>query len=533
MPPVAQEVHEAIDRGARYFKRCIAHQFDPADSSVPISDADPVAGPFAAYGSDVGGPALCLGLPILDGEISKGPWIEDGPGSVGYYPLKAKGTILFSHVNRRSQCNQEQLILETGTRTEDGVSFNYYQSSTKYELKETSDGVTAAVCSYTYESRWNHSDGSASRIIMSVKMLSQDRQFGRLIWFPHELLDLADEETKVVFDKRATYPYGIEVPFLAKNPVRVQRAVSHLLKEIGLYLGDSDSLDWSRKVLTYTQDYELAPDIWDCMFGQTPGHGEDWFHSEEAFRDQLSLRLIRFRLSLSPYQSHTSISVVRRTYLDSFFPNSPYCWALQAIDSLHRRGADAIPYALGKLRACEWDGNGTKKTQDICGWFGAGIHINRVCIPWGTGGILPTDFVYKGDWVTPFFLAASCLYGYVRRFGSASEAQEVKVWADEAAEVVLKMQFPPSGEFENSSLGTVALPHAAGGFIDAYYVNSDGSLRQHGWQSKLMMAAEYVLSNFFSYDEQPVDTGAFGGYFENSLFGLHGLMIYATEVLGN
>ena len=124
MPPTAQEVHDAIDRGAQYFKRCIAVQYDPADDSTPIQDADPVPGPYAAYGGDVGGPPLVLCFPIHGAEVGQGPWQNLGPGGVGYYPIKLKGNVLFTHINRKSLCKQTALGNTVGHGSEEGVNFD-------------------------------------------------------------------------------------------------------------------------------------------------------------------------------------------------------------------------------------------------------------------------------------------------------------------------------------------------------------------------------------------------------------------------
>ena len=366
---------------------------------------------------------------------------------------------------------------------------------------------------------------------MSVKMLWQDREWGRVAWFPYEILDLEDGETKVMWDVRANEPHGSPAPFLSKFPVRVQRTVSRLLRELALHLGDQEAFELSGKVLAHTESYELPPDIWDCVYGPTPGHGDDWFFSEEPFRDHEVLPRIPPRFTLMPYQSHTSFGTARRFYLDSLFQHSPYCWALQAIDALYRNGEDGIQYARDKLGACDWNGEGTKKWQWICpGDKLIPDPLPDICFPFGTGGTLPQEWVYKGDWVTPFFAASCLLYAYARRFGPTTIANEAKQWADESAEIVLKMQFPWTGKFENSDLGVVALPHAAGGFIDAYYHNSDGSLKQHGWIGRFLIAAEWGLHHFYNYQEQPTDTMAFGGYFENSLFGLHGLLLYRKQL---
>ena len=135
MASTSEAVHFAIERGAKYFKRCISHQYNPADAFVGIASANPIPGDFAAYGGDVGGPPLCLALPLVGGEIDKGPWEERGPGGVGYYPLRIKGAVLFSHTNRTPHCTITGKGDQTGVKTDGSVTFNYYQTTSPTVLK--------------------------------------------------------------------------------------------------------------------------------------------------------------------------------------------------------------------------------------------------------------------------------------------------------------------------------------------------------------------------------------------------------------
>ena len=108
---------------------------------------------------------------------------------------------------------------------------------------------------------------------------------------------------------------------------------------------------------------------------------------------------------------------------------------------------------------------------------------------------------YKGNWLAVWICAVTVLEAYLQRVGDPnSHLTEVREWADQAADSVIKAQVPASGLFADDSLGSLCQPEHTGGVFNGYKVFDTTRHKSKGWHSNLFGIAEWLGALFGAWE---------------------------------
>ena len=302
-------------------------------------------------------------------------------------------------------------------------------------------------------------------------------------------------------------------------------------REFGLYFGDPELLNLAARLWKWVGKWQAEKDIMhmdflDVIWAQTYDDDPAWITTPRAFFE-VEIWPALHSLDMSPYKSHLTTTATRWAYLREIWPNSPYLWAIKAIYQLWRKGEAAIPTAHSLLSDNQWDGFGVSAPVKLG-------HVENIGPVEIDATVTVESSAYKGDQFSAFFLASVLLYYYADKFGYTTEKNDAKVWADEAADMALKLQIPWTGRQLSSEQDgqEIYVPQEAGGIIGAYDVNDNGEPITKSWQPWQQEVVEWFLglTGVWTKPNKPWP-GAGSTAFESTLATLKALQMYKAVIL--
>ena len=359
-----------------------------------------------------------------------------------------------------------------------------------------------------YRCTWSNSGAFEPRYELAVRKVSGPLLGGLLAWDNFAVVPEDSENFVTIVDQTGNEPsYRSPTSFhTTRYHKNLWMASRHLALATGNRLMASHLpylAEWWRQFSAIPGQEAPDPgkriidhDLYDGLWGwggdrEVPIYADitpPWLASAKTFYDP-SLYPLLFPLDVAraPYQSHTASPAGNLLYREFFWNHSPQLRAHVALNQLWTLADTESAWVW--LNTISWDQVGIRRT----GFPGMqhGFNLDS----------------YKGNWLAVWLCAVTVMESYLQKTGDPNgHLPDIRAWADQAVESVIKAQMPADGVHQDDVIGLNCRPEHAGGIFNSYLEHDATKHKLRPWTPGLFGIAEWLgdLIGLFDRDPQQV-----------------------------